>query len=153
MDDTDAELIAALRRNGRESVSDLAVRMGVTRATVRSRLEKLRGGGVILGFTAVLKSDSHDRPVRSMTLIEIEGKGIERIIKALDGMPEIQTIHVTNGRWDLIIEMGTETLADLDEALRRVRNIQGVANSQTNLYLSTVRSQRLVGFPGLPGDT
>lgn len=153
MDKVDSELIAALRRNGRESVSDLAMRLGVTRATVRSRLERLRTSGEILGFTAVLKSDSHDRPVRCMTLIEIEGKGIERITKALDGMPEVQTIHVTNGRWDLIIEMGTDTLADLDGALRRMRNIQGVANSETNLYLSTLRSHRLADLPAAPDAT
>ncbi|MCR9213456.1 MAG: Lrp/AsnC family transcriptional regulator [Proteobacteria bacterium] len=140
MDETDQKLIAALRRNARASVSDLSIELGVSRATVRSRMERLVKEGEILGFTIVVKSDANDMPVRGVTLIEIEGKGNERIISNLRGFPEIQAIHSTNGQWDLIVEFGTETLAKLDEALKRLRLIDGINNSETNLYLATHRS-------------
>ena len=85
----------------------------------------------------MLKSDVRGAPVQGVILIGIEGKGTERIVSTLRGMPEVQRIHTTNGRWDLIVELGAETLADLDAVLRRIRLIDGVATSETNLYLST----------------
>lgn len=142
MDDFDSKLITALRRNARTSITDLSGQLGVTRATIRSRIEKLRENGEILGFTTVLKGDAHDLPVRGVMLIEVEGKGTNRVIAELDGMPTIQAIHTTNGKWDLIIELGTQTLADLDVVLRNIRLINGITNSETNLYLSTKRSNR-----------
>lgn len=137
MTDTDQKLIALLRRNARASVSDIAAEIGVSRATVRARIDRLIESGEILGFTVVLKSDVHGAAVQGVILIGIEGKGAERVIAALRGMPEVQRIHTTNGRWDLIAELGAETLSDLDAVLRRIRLIDGVANSETNLFLST----------------
>jgi DNA-binding Lrp family transcriptional regulator len=146
MDDTDTNLIALLRRNARASVSELAARLGVTRATVRTRMDKLRSAGEVLGYTAILKADARDQPVRGVMLIEVEGKGADRIVRTLEGMVEVETIHTTNGRWDLVIELGAQTLPDLDQVLRRVRLINGVQNSETSLYLSTRRGGvRFVG--------
>jgi DNA-binding Lrp family transcriptional regulator len=77
-------------------------------------------------------------------LIEVEGKGTNRVITQLDRMPTVQAIHTTNGKWDLIIELGTQPLADLDAVLKNIRLIDGITNSETNLYLSTKRSNRPV---------
>ena len=46
MDDLDHGLIAELRRDGRASISELADRLQVSRATVRLRLERLKAAGV-----------------------------------------------------------------------------------------------------------
>ena len=105
-------------------------------------MDRLRTDGEILGYTVVLRSDVEDRPVRGLMLIEIEGKGTDRVIARLDGIAQVQTIHTTNGRWDLIIELATDTLAELDAILRVIRLIDGVASSETNLYLATRRSRR-----------
>lgn len=142
MDNLDQKLVAALRQNARASVSELALSIGASRATIRTRMEKLEKSGEILGYTISLKGDMSDRPVRGITLIEIEGKGNERIIARLRGFPEVQAIHSTNGQWDLIVELGTDTLADLDVVLRQIRLIDGVNTSETNLYLATHRSNR-----------
>ncbi|MFC4271228.1 AsnC family transcriptional regulator [Sneathiella chungangensis] len=146
MDKTDQKLIAALRQNARASVSELAMSLGLSRATVRTRMDKLIEEEEIIGFTVVLKEDLAEFPVRGITLIEIEGKGNERIISRLRGFPEIQAIHSTNGRWDLIVEFGAETLADLDKVLRQLRLIDGINASETNLYLATHRTSRVAGI-------
>jgi DNA-binding Lrp family transcriptional regulator len=142
MDKTDQKLIATLRQNARASISDLALELGVSRATVRGRMERLEKTGEILGYTLSLKGDMEENPVRGITMIEIEGKGNERIIARLRGFPEIQAIHSTNGQWDLIVEFGTDTLADLDSVLRQIRLIDGVNTSETNLFLATHRSNK-----------
>ncbi|WP_193187234.1 Lrp/AsnC family transcriptional regulator [Nisaea sediminum] len=142
MDAIDERLIAALRRDGRAGISELAAILEVSRATVRSRLERLERDGHILGYTVVLRGDAQEMPVRGIMLIEIEGRGTENVVRQLTGIGAVGAIHSTNGRWDLIAEIGAETLTDFDDVLRRIRLIEGVAASETNLLLATRRSAR-----------
>ena len=140
MDDTDERLIALLRRDARASIKALAADLGLGRAAVAARLERLRRDGPIRGFTVVLDGEIDPHPVRGMMTLRIEGRGAEEVIGALDRMPEVRTIHTTNGRWDLICELGTDSLPALDAVLRRIRTLRGVANSETSLYLTTRRT-------------
>ncbi|MFC4668217.1 Lrp/AsnC family transcriptional regulator [Seohaeicola nanhaiensis] len=140
MDKTDERLVAALKRDARAALSDLAAELGLSRTTVRTRLDRLRQRGEILGFSVVLKQDLRADPVRGLMMIGIEGRGAERVIRALTGMPEVRGVHSTNGRWDVIAEIGAETLEALDAVLARIRLLDGVSTSETNLLLSTRKS-------------
>ncbi len=142
MDDLDQRLITLLRHNGRRSVSDLAIALGASRATVRSRMERLERSGDIVGYTVILRADAVALPVRGIMLIEVEGRAGDRVVDALGGFPEVSAIHTTNGKWDLIVELGATSLSDFDVILRRVRLIPGVIASETNLLLATPRSTR-----------
>ena len=137
MDDTDQRLLAALRHDARASLSDLAITLGISRSTVRSRIERLRQRGDILGFTVVLKDDALRDPVRGLMMIGIEGRGTDRIVRQLSGLPEVRAVHSTSGRWDIIVEIGTQSLEALDQVLSRVRRFDGVATSETSLLLAT----------------
>jgi DNA-binding Lrp family transcriptional regulator len=141
-DDADLRLIAELRRDGRASLSDLAGRLGMGRATVRARLERLVAKGEIAGFTVVTKGEGGAAPVRALMLIGIEGRGAERIMARLSGFPQVQAVHSTTGRWDLIAELGAQTLAELDDTIFRIREIEGVMTSETNILMSTRRAGR-----------
>lgn len=142
LDDGDQRLIAELRRDGRASLSDLADRLGIARATVRARMERLQARGEIVGFTVLTRGDVSALPVRGLMMIAIEGKGQERITARLVGLPEVLAVHSTNGRWDLICELGARTLEELDGLILKVRNYDGVLASETNLLLSTRRAGR-----------
>ncbi|MFZ5710288.1 MAG: Lrp/AsnC family transcriptional regulator [Pseudomonadota bacterium] len=141
-DDIDQRLIAELRRDGRASYSDLADRVGIARATVRARMDRLIRSGEIAGFSVVTRGDVTAMPVRGLMMIGIEGRGAERIMARLAGFPEIQAVHSTNGRWDLIAEIGTRTLEEFDAVLFRVRGLDGVTASETSLLLATRRPGR-----------
>jgi DNA-binding Lrp family transcriptional regulator len=142
MDDMDQRLIAELRRDGRVGLSDLAQRLGISRATVRARMERLAVRGEIAGFTVLTRADVTAMPVRGLMMIGIEGRGAERIMARLTGLPQVQAVHSTNGKWDLIAELGAETLQDLDAVIFRIRELDGVMSSETNLLLSTRHAGR-----------
>jgi len=54
----------------------------------------------------------------------------------------VQAVHTTNGKWDLIAEIGTATLPELDEVIARIRSLEGVTTSETNLLLTTRKAGR-----------
>ncbi|MFD2739400.1 Lrp/AsnC family transcriptional regulator [Sulfitobacter aestuarii] len=140
MDETDHRLIAALRHDARVSLSDLASILGLSRATVRARLARLRERGEIVGFSVVTRADVRQDPVRGMMMIGIEGRGADRISRQLSNMADLRAVHSTNGRWDLIVEIGTETLEQFDAVLARIRRLDGVISSETSLLLKTLKA-------------
>lgn len=143
MDSTDRTLLAALRRDARLPLSDLAALAGVSRATVRARIAKLVETGVIRGFSVLTAEDVDSAPVRGLMMLEIEGAGAERVRRQLLGWPAVAHVHSTNGRWDLIVEIGTDTLEAFDRILFDIRRVPGVTASETSLLLSTQRGKRV----------
>lgn len=132
-DQLDRSLLSLLRRDSRTPVARLAEQTGVSRATVKTRIERMIQAGVILGFT--VKLAEADAGVRAMMTVEIQGRSVNPVIRTLLGYPEVRSIHSTNGAWDLVIEIDAADLAMLDGLLRRIRGIDGVARTETSILL------------------
>ena len=137
MDSADIQIVAELRRNARISLSELSQIVGLSRVTVRARIARLQEQGIIVGFSVVLSQDIEEQQIRSLMMLAIEGRGADRIARTLRGMAAVRAIHSTNGKWDLIVELGTQTLPALDAVLVHIRQLDGVSISETNLLLST----------------
>jgi DNA-binding Lrp family transcriptional regulator len=136
MDALDRELIALLRTDGRAPVASLAAGLGVSRATVKARLDRLSVDGVIQGFTVVL-NDPGAEGVRAITLIEVEGRSAEGVIRRLRGFPEVRALYSTNGRWDVVAELEVASLPAFDTVLRRIREIDGITVTETSILLAS----------------
>ncbi|KNG95691.1 AsnC family transcriptional regulator [Pseudaestuariivita atlantica] len=133
----DTALIAQLRRDARASVTELAARTGASRNTVRHRLARLEENGTILRYT--IETAPETAPgVRAIMTIELQGSLSRSVIRALRALPEIETLHSTNGAWDLVAQLAATDLAGIDAVLRRIREIPGVTNSETSLLLAPV---------------
>jgi DNA-binding Lrp family transcriptional regulator len=136
MDDTDLKLLQVLHDNARLPVASIASILGISRATVQKRLDRLIESGTIASFTIKTSAAAKPASVRAVMMIAIEGERSGPVLKALRRMPEVAEVHTTNGRWDLVVELATDGLDTFDSALRRIREMKGVANSETSLLLS-----------------
>ncbi|MDC7697082.1 Lrp/AsnC family transcriptional regulator [Vogesella indigofera] len=137
MSDTDRQLIALLRDNARMSVTELAQRLRVSRATVQNRIDKLEQSGVIIGYTVRLKPEAEAHRIRAWMGIAVEGNKAQAVLQALRGEPHVYALHSTNGRWDIVTELRADTLEQFDRVLGRIRLIPGIAATETSLLLST----------------
>ncbi len=138
LDSLDHELVSLLRSDGRASLAKLAELLKVSRGTVQNRLDRLLASGTLLGFSVRVREDYDNDQVRAVMMIEIAGKSTADIIRKLRGLPEVHTIHSTNGNWDLIADIRSGSLSEFDNVLRKVRMIDGILTSETNLLLSAV---------------
>ncbi len=137
-DNLDSDLISELRGDGRATISHLAERLKVSRATIQNRLDRLISNGAILGFTIRVNEALDQRTVKALMMIEISGQSTSQVIRKLRGIPELVKLHTTNGAWDLIAEINTPTLSEFDEVLRQVREVEGILNSETSVLLSSL---------------
>jgi DNA-binding Lrp family transcriptional regulator len=139
MDDTDRKLIAILRDDARTAVATLAKRLGVSRGTVQNRIDRMMREGAVLGFTLRLPPDTDGHRVRAVMSIAVEGERSSAVVAALRGFPEIEAVHATNGRWDLLAELNAESLGAFSAALDGIRQIKGIATTETSILLATTR--------------
>lgn len=137
LDDTDREMIALLRDDGRATVAALAAKLKVARGTVQNRMARLQREGVIVGFTVRLKPQAEAHRIRALMNIAVEGNRSREVLKALRGHPQVSAIYTTNGRWDIVAELQAETLEAFDRVLGVIRLFQGIANTETSILLST----------------
>lgn len=137
LDTMDRALLAALKANARASVTTLAATVGTTRATVKTRLEALQTAGRIRRFTIETDVDE-DGEVRAISLVQLQGRMSRAVIATLTKIPEVATVYSTNGNWDLVVEIRTDTLVSFDRVLREIREVPGVLNSESCLLLSRV---------------
>lgn len=138
LDGLDRQLISALRADGREPVSSLAARLGVSRATVTSRIDRLIDAGIVLGFTVRTREETAPDEVRAISLISVEGRSTDDVIRELRGLPEVHSLYSTNGAWDLVAELRVDSLQAFDRLLGTIRSVPGVLNSETSILLSSV---------------
>ena len=137
MDETNQRLIALLRANARAPVATLAKTLKVSRGTVQNRIDRMIARGDIVGFTVKAKAESEAERVRAIMAIAVEGERSGAVLRALRGFPQVERVHMTNGRWDMIAELNTDSLAGFSNALDGIRLIDGIAATETSLLLKT----------------
>ena len=139
MDDIDRQLIALLRKDARTPIATLASKLGVSRGTVGNRLRKLEDSQVIVGYSLRLRPDAQPDCIRAWMGVRVDGNQTRAVIASLLGEPAVESLHDTNGRWDLLAELRAETMAELSRVLERVRLTKGIAHTETSILLATFR--------------
>ena len=135
----DPRLIALLRANARLSVADLAHKLAVSRGTVTNRMQRLQDAQVIVGYTVRLKPDAEPERIRAWMGITVEGNQSRAVIASLLGEPGVSALHDTNGRWDLLAELQTDSMSGLSQLLDRIRLIKGIRGTTTSIHLASYR--------------
>jgi DNA-binding Lrp family transcriptional regulator len=69
--------------------------------------------------------------------VAVEGNRAEDVLRALRGDPAVFALHTTNGRWDIVAELRAESLEAFDRVLSGIRLIDGIAQTETSILLST----------------
>jgi DNA-binding Lrp family transcriptional regulator len=142
LDDTDHALIRFLRRDARTPTAELARRVGVSRTTVQSRLERLERDGVIKGYT-IQTGDSYDPGViRATVLIQVEPRATAAIVTALGKMREVEGLFTTAGRFDMAIQLAASGTPALDTALDRIGEMEGVRGMESLIHLTAKIDRR-----------
>jgi DNA-binding Lrp family transcriptional regulator len=137
----DRQLLLLLAENARMPTAVLARRLGLSRTTVQTRLERLEREGVIAGY-GVRLSDSYDRGlVRAHVMIVLKTKALGRVIQALRAVPEIMSVHSVSGGFDLIAEVVAPSINELDTTIDVIGEVDGIEKTQSSIILST-RFQR-----------
>ncbi|MFZ5752577.1 MAG: Lrp/AsnC family transcriptional regulator [Pseudomonadota bacterium] len=137
MDDLDRAILGQLGADARISVATLARKLKVARSTIQARLERLETSGVIAGYTVKLGEAARQGRIRATVLLTIENRAQAAILTRLKSIPEVERVHTTSGRVDLLLQVAAPSTTVLDGVLDQIGEMPGVKSSESLIHLST----------------
>lgn len=138
LDDLDREVIALLRADSRMSVSALAERLGVVRATVQARINRLLSTGVIGAFTITMgPGHEEQRAVTAVCNLQVRSTAARSTLhRHLVTVPGLDSVHTTTGKWDLVVHLSAPDLDSLDRTLALLRALPVVEATETSILVA-----------------
>lgn len=133
----DRRLIDVLRENARTPVAQLARRLGLSRTTVQSRLERLERSGVIAGYTVRLSGDHERGMIRAHVMVMLVPKRSASVEAALRRMAEVRALHSVSGSFDLIVVTAATSVVEMNGLIDRIGALEGVERTNSAIILST----------------
>jgi len=129
----DKGIIEALQKNGRESFRGIATHLGVSEATIRARYARLCDDD-ILQVTGVTNPLGLGFDAQAMVGIRTAGPP-EPCADEIAKWDEAGYVVVTAGQFDLLVELVCTDRRHLLDLTNRIRSLDGVASTETFLYL------------------
>lgn len=133
----DEALLALLREDARASTAQIARRLGLSRTTVQSRIERLQRSGVIAGYTVRVTDEFERDRIRALILLTVLPKQMPSVVEALRAMREVRSLQSVSGPWDLVAVAVVPTIGEMDALTDRIGAVPGVERTTSSLVLST----------------
>jgi len=147
IDRLDSEIIGRMVSHARPGIAELAVSLGVARNTVQSRLRRLEESGVLAGMRPIVDLESVGVSVQAFVALELDQRRLPRVVEKLTEIAHVLEINTQAGREDLLVRVGAVTHRDLQGAITRMIEIEGVRSTVTTMIVSTplpLRTQPLL---------
>ncbi len=133
----DQELVDILTANARIPLAEVAKTLGVSRATVQGRLNRLEREGVIAGYTTIMgKEEVHATTLSAVIMIELEVKQQVNVVSQLRKRPEIVQCYTVSGYFDLFVKIKCTTSTHLDEVIDAIAAMEGVRRTTSSILLA-----------------
>jgi Lrp/AsnC family transcriptional regulator for asnA, asnC and gidA len=138
---TDCEIIRLLQKDGRISNTTIAEKLGISEATVRTRLKRLIEDGVIQ-IVAVSNPLKLGFGIVGVINIQADIKKIDKVIKELKKLKELWYIVLTTGSSDINVEFNLRSLDELHILLlEKINKIDGIIRTDTSLIMQFIKRQ------------
>jgi DNA-binding Lrp family transcriptional regulator len=137
LDEIDKRIVAALRDDARASFADIGALVGLSAPAVKRRVDRLRAGGVITGFTAVVDPSALGWSTKAYVELYCQGKTAPATIAAaVSRHPEVVDACTISGEADALIHVIAADMRHFEEVLERIGAEKFVVRTKSVLVLS-----------------
>jgi DNA-binding Lrp family transcriptional regulator len=144
IDELDARLLRELDAAPRVGVLELSRRLGVARATVAARLDRLTQRGVIASFAPTIDPVALGYAVTAFATLEIrQGRG-QIVLEHLRGIPQVLEVHTITGPGDMLCRLVARSNDDLQNVLDQVTKFPEIVRTSTVIALSNPVPHRVL---------
>ena len=139
LDSVDCQMIRLLQKDGRISNTEIAKNIGISEATVRTRLNRLIEEEYIQ-IVAVSNPIKLGFKIVGNIRIHVEIKKMEKIIRELKKLKPLWFIVQTTGGTGIDTEFVVKSLDELNELIfEKINKIDGVVRTETTLFLKYLK--------------
>jgi len=139
LDDLETGIIDILRENGRATNLEIAERLGVTAATVSSRIKRLEENRA-MKVVAVSDFAAHGYELLLAVGIKVTGRDVDAVAAELAALPEVFSINMVTGRFDMELLVAMKSFDEIAVFLAdHVAHIQGISDVDAGLVYDVVK--------------
>jgi Lrp/AsnC family transcriptional regulator, leucine-responsive regulatory protein len=123
LDIFDLKILAAVQRDARMPMPDLAEEVGLSAPACYRRMRALRDSGVIEREVAIVGPAVMGWPVTMIVLVTLErdkGRIVDDLVGKLKGAEEVIDIWYVMGDHDLVLHVAAQNMSTYDAFTRRV---------------------------------
>lgn len=151
LDVTDLRILDLLQESCKRPLAAIGEKVGLSAPAVMERVHKMEEAGIIVGYVALVDARLLGMDVTAFIGVSVAHPrmigAFEREVTPIDAVLECH--HVT-GAHTLLLKVRTENTESLEGLIDRIRSIEGVTRTETNVVLSTQTERTRVALD--PGD-
>lgn len=145
LDRYDRNIIAALAKDGRLSMSELAAKVGLSKTPVQARVRRLERDGYIRGYAAIVDrarmGEGHIAFVQ-VKLSDTTSAALDAFNRAVLAVPEIEQCHMMAASFDYLLKVRTTDIAAYRRTLgEKISALPHVAQTSTFVAMESVKDR------------
>lgn len=141
MDSIDLNILRLLQQNARTTVSEISSQINLSISAVSDRLKKLETTGIIEQYTTIINPNYLHRKLTAIMFIAIDRpKYTDQLISFVQKTDEILDCLYIAGEYDYSLKIITKDTFTLEKLLNKIKAIDGIKKTKTNVVLSTVKN-------------
>ena len=146
IDERDAAIIEALRRDARASNAEISRSVGVSEGTIRRRLNRLLDERVIQIRATFAEPPPDERAPGAAfgALIEITVRpdSLDAVLERVSALEETGFVVCVSGDCDIIARIEVQNYEDFRRFIaERIRPIEGIERTETKIILNAVKDE------------
>jgi len=132
LDIIDIQILELLRENARLKLTEMAIKIDLTAAAVKYRIQRLIETGIIHKFTILIDRKKVGYEILALLIIyAISKTQIGSIVKHLKQFPEISKITTLMGDPDIVSEINVTNMNNFIELLKKVSQFDEIQTFKT----------------------
>lgn len=138
------QLLNILKENGRTSDEDIAIMLGISQEEATNEREQLEAEGIIRKYKAIINPDKQDNiPVFAFIDCKVTpsyGVGFDDIAKKIYKYPEVHSVYLVSGGYDLRVVVEGKNLKDVAFFVaEKLAREEGILSVQSSFLLRTYK--------------
>lgn len=136
IDDLEKNIILALQDDARKSFKSIAKDIGVSEGTISNRVNRLMEKG-ILKLEARVDPFKLQNKVTALVGLNLHQRFHPEVLKKLQVLPNVNSVWVTTGKFDLFMEIMADSINDLNDFLFKsdFKKIEEITFTETHIML------------------
>ena len=142
LDDTDLRILELLTENGRLSYVDIGKELGLSRVSVRDRVQQLMKNGVIEKFSVVLNSEKVGKKVSAFFEVDCEPGSLVEVAQTLADNPNVASCYQMTGPSTLHMHVLVEDFISLEKFINNeLYSLKGITRVESHILLRRFKSR------------
>ncbi len=139
LDDIDRKILDQLEHDGRATLADVGMAVGLSASAVMRRVDRLHESGVIVGYAALVDPQAlGDRLEAFVELYCADNVAPGDLLASVAALPSVVAAHTVAGDADAVVRVRGEGIEALERTIEQLRRDPKVMRTRTMVALSTL---------------